>query len=225
MRDNTNRIFPGVKDLSQDMIRTYKTFATPHISDNMQRLYAMDSSIRPYYKSGTLAGRAFTVKNRPGDNLLIHKAIDMAGEGDVIVVETGGDTTNAVLGEIMVRLAKKNGIEGFVVDGAIRDSEALYEMNYPVFAKGVTHRGPYKDGPGEINVPIQLGSAVIHPGDMIVGDMDGVAVVPKEEVEEIAEKVKATAKKENDVFKSIEEGTIDRTWVDAKLKSERNDSI
>lgn len=207
------------------MIELYKTFVTPHISDNMDRLYGVDSTIRPYYQSGTLAGRAFTVKSRPGDNLLIHKAISMASNGDVIVVEAGGDTTNAVLGEIMVRLGIKNKIEGFVIDGAIRDSDDIYRLNYPVFAKGVTHRGPYKDGPGKINVPIQLGGAVINPGDMIVGDMDGIAVVPKDEVTEVAKKVKLTEEREKNVLKSIEQGTFDDRWIDEMLNVQRNDSI
>ncbi|WP_158736803.1 RraA family protein [Alteribacillus sp. YIM 98480] len=212
------RILPLEKRAPQELIDKYKTFVTPHISDNMNRLNSVDASIRPIHTHGTLAGSAYTVKTRPGDNLLVHKAIDEASPGDVIVVDAGGDVTNAIMGEIMVRIAKGNGVEGFVINGAIRDSKEIREMNYPMYAKGVIHRGPYKDGPGEINVPIQLGGVVVHPGDIIVGDMDGLVVVPLDQAEDLVEKVEATQKMEENTMIQIENRTVDRSWVDETLR-------
>src|SRR5690606_36251902 len=134
---------------------------------------------------GPLAGPALTVRTRPGDNLMLHKAIDIAEPGDVIVVDAGGDLTNSLMGELMLTYAKRRGVAGFVIYGAIRDADAFPQVNLPVFAAGVTHRGPYKDGPGEINVPIALEGMVVHPGDLVIGDRAGVLAVPIDAVEEI----------------------------------------
>ena len=136
----------------------------------------------------------------------------------MIVVDAGGDTTNAIVGEIMLQLSRKKGVTGFVIDGAIRDSKAFIEENFPVYAKGVTHRGPYKDGPGEINVPISVGGMLVHPGDIIVGDEDGLAVIPADYADEVLEKVKIQEKNEKAIFESIANGTVDRSWVDETLK-------
>ncbi|MDW7673428.1 MAG: RraA family protein [Bacillota bacterium] len=212
------RIFPPVRKVSDEILAQYEGFVTPHLSDNMNRLNAVDSAIRPIHKHGGLVGSAFTVKTRPGDNLLVHKAIDMANAGDVIVVDAGRDVTNAIMGEIMATYAKKKGIKGFIIDGAIRDSEAIREMNYPIFARGVTHRGPYKDGPGEINVTVQIGGAIVNPGDIVLGDMDGIVIVPAEHANELIDKVKQTMAKEKKTLIDIEKGILDRTWVDEMLR-------
>ena len=123
-------------------------------------------------------GPAFTVKTRPGDNLMVHKALDLAEPGDVIVVDAGGDLTNAIIGEIMSTYANARGIAGIVIDGAIRDADEIRANDFPVYAAGVTHRGPYKDGPGEINVPVAIDGMVIEPGDLVLGDGDGILCVP-----------------------------------------------
>jgi RraA family protein len=212
------RIFPNVRKVTDEVLSEYRGFVTPHLSDNMNRLNAVDSCIRPIHTSGKLVGSAVTVKTRPGDNLMVHKAIDMSGSGDVILVDAGGDQTNSIMGEIMVSLAKKRRIEGFIIDGAIRDFEPIRDMNFPLYARGVTHRGPYKDGPGEINVPIQLGGVIIRPGDVILADMDGIVIVPFEYAETLIEKVRKTMDMERDMINAIEQGTIDRTWVDDLLR-------
>jgi RraA family protein len=212
------RIFPIARKVSHEVLAAYREFVTPHLSDNMNRLNAVDASIRPIHASGKLVGSAVTVKTRPGDNLMVHKAIEMAGPGDVIVVDAGGDLTNSIMGEIMVSIAKKKGIEGFIIDGAIRDSEPIRDMNYPMYAKGVTHRGPYKDGPGEINVIVQIGGAIVHPGDIILADMDGIVVVPFEYAEALIDKVYKTMDMEREMMIAIENGSIDRSWVDEFLK-------
>jgi RraA family protein len=212
------RVFPVQDRVGRSIVEQYRGIPTPHISDNMSRMLAAGTELRPYHKEGKMVGTVLTVKTRPGDNLMVHKAIDLAQPGEVIVVDAGGDTTNAIVGEIMQKIAVKKGIAGFVINGAIRDSEAFKSENFPTYAKGVTHRGPYKDGPGEINVPISLGGMIIHPGDLIVGDEDGLVVIPMGEVEEVLAKAKKMAENEERIIESIEKGTVDRTWVDKLLE-------
>jgi RraA family protein len=203
---------------SKELIQQFENVVTPHISDNLNRMHAMASGLRPYHKEGKLVGTALTVKTRPGDNLMVHKAIDLAEPGDVIVVDAGGDLTNAIVGEIMQKLAIKKGIAGFIIDGAIRDTGAIGSETFPVYAKGVTHRGPYKDGPGEINVPVSVGGMVVHPGDIIVGDEDGLAVVPLEHAEELLNLIMEQQIREEDILLSIQNGTVNRSWVDQTLQ-------
>ena len=211
------RIFPP-KRAPGDVVKLYADFVTPNISDNMNRINGACAAIRPMHGREKLLGSAFTVRTRPGDNLIVHKALDMLEPGDVLVVDAGGDTTNAILGEIMMRIAIKNGATGIVVDGAIRDAASFSEAGFPCFARGATHRGPYKDGPGEVNVPITVGGAIVRPGDVVVGDADGVVVVPLEEAVELAEKVRKIGEKEAVMMREIDEGTIDRSWIDESLK-------
>ncbi|MDC3417579.1 RraA family protein [Aquibacillus salsiterrae] len=212
------RILSRTKKVSDDIVKQFENAVTPHVSDNLNRMFAAGMNLKPYFKKGKLLGVALTVKTRPGDNLMVHKAIDLAETGDVLVVDAGGETTNAIVGEIMLKLSEKKGIKGFVINGAIRDSAAFMAGDFPVYAKGVTHRGPYKDGPGEINVPVSLGGMVIHPGDLILGDEDGVVAIPFEYAEEVLIKVKQQEQKEKEIFQSIENGSVDRSWIDQTLK-------
>ncbi|KHF39562.1 RraA family protein [Halalkalibacter okhensis] len=213
------RVLPIVNRPSQDLVNEFRSIVTPHISDNLHRIYGAHASLRPYHKGGKLTGTALTVKTRPGDNLMVHQAIDMAQPGDVIVVDASGDLSNAIVGEIMLRLAKRNQIGGFVINGAIRDTAAFAEDDFPVYACGVNHKGPYKDGPGEINVPISLGGMMIKPGDIIVGDEDGLVAVPLENAEVVLALAKKQQKLEETIMQSIEDGTVDRTWVKQTLQS------
>ncbi|AWI86281.1 methyltransferase (plasmid) [Alloyangia pacifica] len=203
---------------SKELVEAFSKLPVANVSDSMSRLSAAGPTLRPMHASGGMAGVAITVKCRPGDNLMLHKAIDMAVPGDVIVVDAGGETTNALMGELMLAYAIKRGVVGFVLNGAIRDLDAFVETNLPTFAVGVTHRGPYKDGPGEINVPISLGGMVINPGDIVIGDADGVLSVPLADAEEVLAKTEAKQDAEVRQMKAIAEGTNDRTWVDAALK-------
>lgn len=195
----------------------FRDLPVANVSDVMSRMTAGGPTIRPYYTGTRMVGVALTVKTRPGDNLMVHKAIDLAGPGDVVVVDAGGDLTNAIIGELMAGQAKQRGLAGIIIAGAIRDSDVLLADSFPVFAAGVTHRGPYKDGPGEINVPIAIGGMVIHPGDLVCGDPDGVLAVPFDEVESIYEKASGKHALEGDMMKAIAAGTSDRSWVDAAL--------
>lgn len=212
------RILPMQKRHSKEFINEFSSIVTPHISDNMSRMNAAGTEFKAYHKGGKLLGTALTVKTRPGDNLMVHKALDIAQPGDIIVVDAGGDLTNAIVGEIMLRIAQKNQIAGFVINGAIRDVAAFEEDTFPVYACGVTHRGPYKDGPGEINVPISLGGMIIEPGDIMLGDEDGLVAIPYKEAAELLEKAKKQKLAEDKILASIEDGTVDRSWVDQILQ-------
>ncbi len=213
------RVFNRRKVAAKALVDAFAKLPVANVSDSMSRMTAAGPTLRPMHASGTMAGVALTVKARPGDNLMLHKAIDMAVPGDVIVVDAGGDLTNALMGELMLAYAVKKGVAGFVLNGAIRDVDAFVETNLPTFAAGVTHRGPYKDGPGEINVLISLDGMVVEPGDIILGDADGVLCVPLADAEEALEKTQAKQDAELRQMKAIAEGTNDRTWVDAALKA------
>jgi RraA family protein len=170
------------------------------------------------HRGGVLAGPAFTVKTAPGDNLLVHKAIDMAKAGDVIVVDGGGFSDQALIGGIMARWAARRGVAGIVVWGAIRDSEEIRDEAFPVYARAITHRGPYQDGPGEINVPIAVAGMPVHPGDIVVGDADGVVAVPLAMAGAVLASAKRIRDREAVVMQDIERGTLDRAWVDETLR-------
>src|SRR3546814_9452458 len=143
-----------------------------NVSESRADMDSGGSELRPMHLDGKLAGPALTWRMRPGDNLMLHKAIVMAQPCDVIVCDAGGDVTNSLFGELMLAHAMVRGVAGLVINGAVRDRDAFLERNLPVYAVGVTHRGPYKDGPGEIGFPISLAGMVIQPGDLVLGDMD-----------------------------------------------------
>ncbi|RYY58635.1 MAG: hypothetical protein EOO24_61485, partial [Comamonadaceae bacterium] len=171
------QILRRTRQVPEHYVEAFKGLPVANISDCMARMVAGGPRLRPMHKRGPLAGPALTVRCRPGDNLMIHKALTMARPGDVIVVDAGGDLTNALFGEIMVATAVARGVAGVVLNGAVRDSEEIGAGDFPLYAAGVTHRGPYKDGPGEINVPVAIDGMVIHPGDLVLGDADGLLCV------------------------------------------------
>ena len=189
-----------------------------NVSDCMSRLFGGGAHLRPMHSGRPMSGPALTVRTRPGDNLMIHKALQMAAPGDIIVVDAGGDLTNAVIGDLVVGVAIKRGLGGFVINGAIRDARALREGDFPIFAAGVTHRGSYKDGPGEINVPIAIDGMVIEPGDLIIGDDDGVLCVPFDHVQSVLATARNKADAEAVKAKAIAAGQVDTAWIDATLK-------
>ncbi len=211
------RVYPRVPGVSEALVAKFRLLPSANVSDVMSRMAAGGPDLRPFHAGGKLCGSAFTVKTRPGDNLMIHKAFDMAEPGDVIVVDGGGDTTNALVGELMLSHAIKRGLGGLVLSGAVRDLDWIQRTNFPVYASGVTHRGPYKDGPGEINVPVALAGMVIRPGDLVLGDADGVVCVPRDEADAVGEAAQKKAEAEGRQMAAIEAGTSDRTWIDAEL--------
>jgi regulator of RNase E activity RraA len=213
------RILPRVRKVSGDVVERFRSVPVANVSDVMFRMSAGGAALMPYHAGGPMAGAALTVRTRPGDNLMVHKALLLAEPGDVIVVDAGGDLTNAIVGELMLSHAEAIGVAGVVIHGAIRDSASVRSNALPVFAAGVTHRGPYKDGPGEINVPVAFGSMVIEPGDLMLGDDDGLTCVPYAEVEAVLAAAAAKQQAEAVTLANTRAGRLDpKTWVDETLR-------
>lgn len=212
------RVLQRARKVDADWVKRYREVPVANVSDSMNRMTAGGARLRPMHRAGVLAGPALTVKARPGDNLMLHYAIDIAEPGDVIVVDAGGDLSNALIGEMMVAYAVKRGVAGIVINGAIRDAAAIGAGDFPMFAAGISHRGPYKDGPGEINVPIAIDGMVIEPGDLVIGDDDGLLCVPFDQVGEVYDRAAAKHAAEEKQMEQIAQGTNDRSWVLASLK-------
>ena len=212
------KILKRTRKVGADVAERFARLPVANVSDSMSRLTAGGARLRPMHESGGLAGPALTVKTAPGDNLMVHKAIALAEPGDIIVVDAGGDLTNAITGEMMLMQMVKRGVAGLVINGAIRDAGFIRGQRFPVFAAGVTHRGPYKNGPGEINVPIAIDGMVIEPGDLIIGDDDGLLCVPFDQTDAVFKAATAKFEAEQKQMANIEAGTHDGSWVDRQLR-------
>jgi regulator of RNase E activity RraA len=214
----TLRILQPARRVAPEWVARFREIPAAVISDCMNRLPAGGPELRPMHAGGTpLAGPAYTVRTRPGDNLFVHKAIDLAAPGDVLVVDAGGECTNAIMGEMMLTHAETRGLAGAVIYGAIRDLGHVRQHPFPVFACGVTHRGPYQSGPGEVNVPIAIDGMVITPGDLIVGDDDGVLSIPFDMLDEVHGFAAERLARENAQRERVRNGTVDRKWIDDRL--------
>jgi RraA family protein len=212
------RILRRARKVDGDVVAQFRDIPVANVSDSMYRMSAGGARLRPMHRGGRMAGPAFTVKTRPGDNLMVHKALDLAEPGDVIVVDAGGAPTNALIGEIMSTYAKARGIAGMVIDGAVRDADEIRAGDFPVYAAGVTHRGPYKDGPGEINVPIAIDGMVVEPGDLVLGDGDGILCVPFDATAQVLAAATDKKKVEAREIDAAARAALDRAWVDARLR-------
>jgi regulator of RNase E activity RraA len=204
----------------EELVTGFGAFETPAISDLMNRLYTMETAIKIVTTpNARIIGTACTVKVYPGDNLMVHKSLDIAQPGDVIVVDAGGSPMTAVLGDLVCTKARHRHIAGFVVDGLIRDLPAIAALgDFPVFARGVTPIGPLHRGPGEINFPISAGRIVVHPGDIIVGDLNGVVVVPREIAVDLLQRLKTRAAVEAEYTAAVARGDFSNAWVDDILE-------
>ncbi|HEX4986771.1 MAG TPA: RraA family protein [Burkholderiales bacterium] len=212
------RIFPSPTRAPQQVIDALGRHAVSNLCDSMGRAHnAAGGALRPMHRGGRLCGPAITVRTAPGDNLLIHKAIDTARPGDVIVVDGGGALDAALIGDIMTSYAATRSVGGFVIDGAVRDTEELATRDLPVYARGVSPRGPTRGGPGEINVPVAIAGTVVQPGDIVVGDADGLVFVPPAQADELLKAVAALLAKEKALLDAIARGSADRRWVDETL--------
>lgn len=210
------RIRKNINRPPKELIDGFAGLPVANIADMMNRMFCLDAKIRPM-NAAPLCGPAFTISTRPGDNLLLHKALDMAQPGDILVVAAQGDLTNSIMGELMALWAIKRGLGGFIFDGAIRDVGTLKNMGMPIYASGITPAGPYKDGPGEINFAVSCGGVVINPGDILVGDEDGVVVIKPEDAPELLKKAQAKNLAEQKTMEEIENMAWDRTWIDKAL--------
>jgi regulator of RNase E activity RraA len=204
---------------SAEVVEGLREFDTPSISDLMNRLYAMASEIVPLAgPEAPLVGPALTVKVFPGDNLMVHKSLDLGQPGDVVVVDTSCSGLTAVLGDLVCTKARHRGIAGFIVDGLIRDLPAIQALgDFPVFARGVTPIGPLHRGPGEINFAISCGGIVVNPGDIVVGDQNGIVVVPSDIAWELLERLRSRAATEADYIAAVARGEFSNAWVDTTL--------
>jgi regulator of RNase E activity RraA len=211
------RILPSPARLDTALVDRFRGLATPNVADAMGRFNFMDAGMRS--RTGLpLCGLAVTVNARPADNLMIHKALQVASAGDVVVVNTSGNTTSAVFGELMCNTAVAAKLGGIIVDGAIRDVDGLTALGFPAFSRTVCAGGCDKDGPGEINVPISCGGTVVMPGDIVVGDRDGVAVVPRAHAEEVLSLVSALLQRETKRVAEIKGGGLFRAEIDESLR-------
>jgi len=219
------RIVREMERPDPEIVRGYREVSTGNICDAMGRYGAMSASIRPILERCQIVGPALTVKIYPADNLMLHKATQIAQAGDVIVVDAGGYADMAILGELLCLVCQTKGIEGIVLDGGVRDIEGIRAIGFPVYAKGIVPVGPLKDSPGSINLPIQCGGVCVLPGDLIVGDMDGVVVVPRARLVEVLEKARAIVKKEEQLRERIRRGELIYDLLGLGRLLEREDVI
>jgi 4-hydroxy-4-methyl-2-oxoglutarate aldolase len=208
--------------LNDEIINRAKKLNSTLMSDAMGCTGAMDYQIKPVSSGSTLVGTAMTVSMKSGDNLFLHKAIYSGMKGYVLIADGKGHLENAYLGELMAAAAKAVGIEGIVIDGLVRDKATLEIMKYPIFCKGFIPNGPFKDGPGQVNKTISCGGVVVKPGDLIVGDDDGVVVVPKDQIYEVLEKAEQKLSYEEKRIETIEKfpangAKLEPSWLNEKL--------
>jgi RraA family protein len=205
---------------SEELLARFDEYETPDISDMLNRLYTMAPEISNVVNEVTICGPALTVKVYPGDNLMVHKTLDLARPGDVIVIDAGGSHMNGIIGDLIATKAKHRGIQGFVIDGLIRDLPGVKETGLPVFARGVTPIGPLQRGPGEINFPVCCGGIVVNPGDIIRGDTNGVVVVRQEFAEELLGRLARQRASLATYIANVRRGVFSNEWVDTLLNGE-----
>ena len=211
------RILPAPPRLSDDIVERFRGLASSNLADAMGRFSFMDPGIRS--RSGfPLCGRAVTALCRPADNLMVHKALQVAESGDIVVVSTCGNTMSAVFGELMCHTAAMKKLGGIIVDGAIRDVDGITKLGFPAFSRTVCPGGCDKDGPGEINVPISCGNTVVMPGDIVVGDDYGVAIIPRDHTSEVLARVDALMARERDRIAEIKGGALYKGEIDDALR-------
>ena len=205
---------PSAPQADAAILETLRGIALALLSDNLHRSIG-SIGLQPYHRPKHMAGTAVTVRARGGDNLTILRAFEYCRPGDVMVIDCGGDITNAVVGGILSYYGATIQLSGMVIDGAIRDVAEIRERDFPVYARGINHRGPYKDGPGEINVPVSIGGMVVNPGDIIVGDQDGLLAFHPSEAPQVIAKAQAQALKEAETMLAMKEGRWDRSFIAA----------
>ena len=212
------RVFPAPAQVAPAVAEAFRDIPTTLVSDAMGHVCGV-VGLRRYHRAGKLLGTAFTVKTRAGDNLMVHKALALARPGDVVVIDGDGYLGHAIVGELILLYAKSKNVAGFLVDGALRDIAAYEAADFPCYARGHTHAGPYKDGPGEINVPVSIGGLAINPGDLVIGDEDGVLAFAPSEAPRILELVRGFQANEARIKKAIAEGSYDKAWADDLLRA------
>lgn len=202
----------------QSLLEAFGSASSAQVADCMSRLGAMDVGIKPVWPSPRAIGAALTVWCHAGDNLMLHKALSLAVPGDIVVVNTQGNVTNSPFGELLATSAVQVGIRAVIVDGTVRDADALQKLKLPVYARGLCSNGCNKDGPGEVGAIIACGGVAVRAGDIIVVDRDGVAVVPLDAAPEIAKLAMAQVEREEQRLAEIAKGILFRPEIDEQLR-------
>ncbi|MDC0663128.1 RraA family protein [Marinobacter sp. SS21] len=211
------RVKTRIERPDSELIRRYAEFETTDISDMLNRLYAVSSDIQNLTNGMPLVGPAVTVKVFPGDNLMVHKSLDLIQPGDVIVVDSSGTRNTAVIGDLVASKARHKGAAGFIIDGLIRDLEEVRKVGLPVFARGNCVMGPLHRGPGEINYAVNCGGVVVNPGDIVVADRNGAVIVRKEFAEEVLGRLEAKKPGLEQYVAEVKKGNFSNEWVDKLL--------
>jgi len=206
---------------SAELVKTFSDVPTGYVVDVQGRRGALDYSIKPMFDFSSIAGPAVTVQTVPDDNLAPYLAMDVLQAGDVLVIANGGWTGSSVIGDLIAGMFKNIGVAAIVTDGAVRDIAGLEQVGVPVFARGLTANSPQKNGPGSVGLEVCIGGAVVRSGDLIVGDRDGVVVLPQEKMPEALEGLQAVREKERQIEALIAEGLTKPDWVKAFLAGER----
>jgi RraA family protein len=214
------RLKMNIERPPQSLVAMFREFETPDVSDILNRMYTLNHEIRNVTGDAPLVGPACTVKVFPGDNLMVHKALDAAKPGDIIVIDTSGSHRNAVMGDLVANKAKHRGIAGFIVDGLVRDLPGLVEAGLPVYARGVTPFGPLHRGPGELNYSISCGGIVVNPGDIMVADKSGIAVVRREFAEDTIMRLRSLRARMEKYVADVKAGQFSNDWVDRQLNAD-----
>ncbi|WP_432725807.1 RraA family protein [Variovorax sp. W6] len=205
--------------VSSDLVREASAFQPAILADVAGRRGALHGRIQALRQRMKLAGSALTVEVRPGDNLMIHAAIALAKPGDVLVIDGKGDQSAALMGTIMMNACRQVGIAGVVIDGAVRDSVEIDEMGFPVFSVGTNPNGPTKLASGRIGHPVSVGGVAVRPGDLVVGDADGVVVVEREKVETLLQAARKKVEDEAARIEAIKQGNTAAKWLDSALRN------
>ena len=203
--------------IAPELVKQAAEFQAAILADVAGRRGTLHGRVKPVSPTMKVAGPAITVEVRPGDNLAIHAALAIAQPGDVIVVDGKGDISCALIGEIMSTQAEASGIAGIIIDGAVRDAVALCDNGFPVFSAGLNPCGPTKSVAGRVNYPVSVAGAAIQPGDLIIGDVDGVVVLPREAVPALIELAQKKRDAETKRIAAIREGDIRAPWLEKAL--------
>jgi 4-hydroxy-4-methyl-2-oxoglutarate aldolase len=219
-QETLNEIRREIERVSPEVVAKASSFAASILADVAGRRGTLDGRIAPLSATMRLAGPAFTVAVRHGDNLMIHAAMSLAKPGDVLVIDGKGDRTAALMGSIMINACKKLGLAGVVIDGSIRDTDELRELGFPVYAVGANPNGPTKFVPGRINWPISCGGISVRPGDLIVGDADGVVVIEREKAPSLLDAAGKKVAEERKRLDDIAAGrNLKPNWLDGALRA------
>lgn len=211
------RIRKSISRPSSEVIDKYRKFETTDVSDLLNRLYACGADIQNLVNHESIVGPALTVKVYPGDNLMVHKALDLIKPGDIIVVDASGTRNNAVVGDLVASKAKHRGAAGFIIDGLVRDIDELKNVGLPMFARGVCPIGPLHRGPGEVNYSVNCGGVVVNPGDIVSADMNGVVIVRQEFAEDLLKRLIEKSVALDAYVAEVKKGNFSNEWVDTYL--------